>query len=138
MNRREALKIIGGTVVGLLIPTPIIANELKICYKTSNWFDIKIEFTKGVVNTNCSMVTAQDLIDSHGICATDELTFLIKQQLEYGKNLRQVYQMCSWSCPNTHLKDQLKIQTLNSEEEKTIHDVIKWARKQHNCCKRES
>ena len=99
----------------------------KECYRIS----------KGPYTCNYFNYANQDLLDSHGLCATIELADLIKQELEYGQEgLKKLYSL-GWDCPQAErdywLKKLKRVEISRIDRAKIVLFCNKL-RGEHPCC----
>lgn len=86
MNRRFFLKVIGALSVGLIVPKKLSGpiDELQIVRLPNHDFVVdQYKISKGSQSVSCCIHEHQDLVDCHGLCATDSLFELIVDRLEY-------------------------------------------------------
>lgn len=136
MNRREFIKTTSALVVGLALPNFGIAKpdllQIRRIPHSRDW-DINghtIEISKGPYKT--SFGGCSDLLDCHGLCATDEMTQMVIDDLEIGgENLRLL--SSNTILNRIALVRSLRRFHLSKDERRQIWFALKEDRGNHNC-----
>lgn len=79
-----------------------------------------------------------DLIDTHGICATDDMVNLISQEIEFGiKNIKELWKMNNYTekalDESKKRGIQLRRVRLTKEEKREIYKFVDKLRGPHDC-----
>jgi hypothetical protein len=126
MIRRNFLKLLSIIPFGILsfdkpnkdrliIRGPFVLNDDFVSH--SKW-----KFSKGPYSALMSLWAGEDLRDSHGLCASDEIAYLIILELEYGPNYYK-----------SDFKTLVKRVELTKEEKQEIFKISRHIRGPHIC-----
>lgn len=119
MKRREFLAASAGLVLAPALPTIIVKPDMRLRCETFTTSDDfcphKYRVWKGPYESVGHAGVGQDIIDSHGICATEEWAWLVREELEYGPNYREMFYRMS----------ELPFHEFYDEERKRIQDSMR-------------
>lgn len=155
MNRRNFFAALGSLAALPLLPNiklpkskatdkSTITDELYFKFHPDEFSPI-MEIIKGPYSTKIQIQDCRHFKDCHGLCATDEMTAIVVQNLELGEeNIREMYSY-SWvnmekyrhltepgSAWKAH-ENSLRRFYITREERSKIHNMISAMRGPHNC-----
>ena len=126
MNRRSFVKILLNFIpISLLCRTNENESKLQFIRKPAHidsFLGESYEIIKGEYKVQFNIEATQDLEDSHGLCATDELCYIIIMQLEYGHSFLESH--------------PVRRVTLTKSEKQQILQFVNEQRGPHQCVRR--
>lgn len=138
MNRRNFLK---AAAVLTVFPTSLFAvqpakSELVWTSIDGEWGK-SIRVKKGPWDASFD-INLHEMEDCHGLCATEELAYLIEEEIVYGlEGLKKIWAVSWFEEENDRkrkkLMKDLKRVKLSNSERLEIRQVLKTLRGPHNC-----
>lgn len=144
MNRRGFLKtaaILAAVPVLPDLPVPGIDWTLRIrrLHVSDDFVKEKFQIVKGPVSVVYPWCSVQDMLDLHGICATDDLTQIVINDLEHPNYWKLYLERkidCSDDTARQALWKETQAMTLTPQEKNRIFLFIDRLRGEHNCVHR--
>jgi hypothetical protein len=138
LSRRDFIQWAGGFILApsIALTSPVRDETLRFIKGRNddwgiNWYTVQ----KGLWSTRVYNNSMTDLRDCHGLCATVEMAHVLKMDLEYGNNIRFLWELPFETPEEERERTKKKIQrcTVTENELKQLVRFCHRLRGKHDC-----